>query len=126
MLENHGADTLAIGSQTMWEKTYPTDECLLFEHKIGEGSVVFCPSISSVGSAELYPLYIYLVRRAMEAVDVYPKVECTDAVRWSCYEDGTVLLLNTEYNIQQEVIVHQSPTKSSKVRLSPGELKIVK
>ena len=126
LLENHGADTLAVGAEVMWEKKFNKEECLLFEHKIGKGSVVFCPSVSPVGSPELYPLYTYLVRRALEAVDVYPKVECTDAVRWSCYEDGTVLLLNTEYNIQQEVIVHQSPTKSSKVRLSPGELKIVK
>ena len=62
----------------------------------------------------------------MEAVDVYPKVECTDAVRWSCYEDGTVILLNTEYNIKQEVIVYQSPTESRKIMLSPGEIKIVK
>ena len=126
MLENHGADTLAIGSQAMWEKTYPTDECLLFEHKIGEGSVVFCPSISSVGSAELYPLYIYLVRRAMEAVDVYPKVECSDVVRWSCYDDGSVLLLNTEYNVRQQVVLHTAPGKTRKVSLAPGELKIIR
>ena len=125
-LENHGADTLAVGAEVMWEKKFDTKECLLFERKIGKGSVVFCPSISSVGSPELYPLYLYLVRRAMESVDVYPKVECTDAVRWSCYDDGSVLLLNTEYNIEQEVILYQSSTKSRKVRLAPGELKIVR
>ena len=126
MLENHGADTLAVGAEVMWEKKFTKDECLLFEHKVGKGSVIFCPSLSAVGSPELYPLYLYLVRRALEAVDVYPKVECTDAVRWSCYEDGTVLLLNTEYNIGQEVIVHNSPSKLRKVRLAPGELKIVR
>ena len=126
VLKNHSADTLAVGAVAMWEKKFDTQEALLFEHKIGKGSVVFCPSVSPVGSPELYPLYLYLVRRAMEAVDVYPKVECTDAVRWSCYEDGTVLLLNTEYNIAQEVIVHLTPDKIRKVRLSAGELKIVK
>ena len=124
--ENHGADTLAVGAEVMWEKKFSTDECLLFEHKIGKGSVIFCPSISPVGSPELYPLYLYLVRRALEGVDVYPKVECTDGVRWSCYEDGTVLLLNTEYHVGQEVIVHQSPTKSRKIKLSPGELKVIR
>ena len=56
-LENHGADTLAVGSP------------------------------------ELYPLYLYIVRSALESVDVYPKVECTDVVRWSCYEDGSIILL---------------------------------
>lgn len=124
--ENHGADTLAVGSDAMWQKKYPTDECLLYEHKIGEGTVVFCPTINSVGSPELYPLYLYLVRRAMEAIDVYPKVECTDAVRWACYEDGSVLLLNTEYNIKQHAILHLSPTSSRKIRLAPGELKVVR
>ena len=124
--ENHGADTLAVGAEVMWEKKFSTDECLLFEHKIGKGSVIFCPSISPVGSPELYPLYMYLVRRALEGVDVYPKVECTDGVRWSCYEDGTVLLLNTEYNVGQEVILHQSHTKSRKIKLSPGEMKVIK
>ncbi len=126
LLENHGADTLAVGSDVMWQKKFPTDECLLFEHRIGNGSVVFCPSLSSVGSPELYPLYLYLVRRALESVDVYPKVECTDVVRWSCYEDGSVILLNTEYNITQEAIVHLDKSTTRKVRLAPGEIRIVK
>jgi hypothetical protein len=99
---------------------------VLFEHKIGNGSVVFCPSISSVGSPELYPLYLYLVRRALESVEVYPKVESTDVVRWSCYQDGSVLLLNTEYNIRQQVVLHTAPGKTRKISLAPGELKIIR
>ena len=126
VLENHGADTLAVGADVMWQKKFPKDECLLFEHRIGDGTVVFCPSVSPVGSPELYPFYLYLVRRALESVDVYPKVECTDVVRWSCYEDGTVLLLNTEYNLKQHAVVHFGPSSSRKVRLAPGELKIVR
>lgn len=126
VLENHGADTLAVGADAMWQKKFPKDECLLFEHKIGNGSVVFCPSISSVGSPELYPLYLYLVRRALESVDVYPKVESTDVVRWSCYQDGSVLLLNTEYNIRQQVVLHTVPGKTRKISLAPGELKIIR
>lgn len=126
VLENHGADTLAVGADVMWQKKFPKDECLLFEHRIGDGTVVFCPSLSPVGSPELYPFYLYLVRRALESVDVYPKVECTDVVRWSCYEDGTVLLLNTEYNLKQHAVVHFGPSSSRKVRLAPGELKIVR
>lgn len=126
LLKNYGADTLAVGSEVMWERRYPTHECLLFEHKIGKGTVVFCPTTSSVGSPELSPLYLYLLRRAMEAVDVYPKVECVDVVRWSCYDDGTVLLLNTEDNIEQEVVVHLSAESSCRVKLSPGELKLIR
>ena len=60
------------------------------------------------------------------AVDVYPKVECSDVVRWSCYEDGSVLLLNTENNIRQQVVLHTAPGKSRKVRLAPGELRIIR
>lgn len=126
ILENHGADTLAVGADTMWETAFNTDECVLFEHRIGKGSVVFCPSLSPVGSPELNPFYLYLVRRAMEAVDVWPKVECTDAVRWSCYDDGSVVLLNTEYHVRQEAVVRFGPSSSRKVSLAPGRLKIVK
>ena len=126
MLENHGADTLAVGADAMWETEFNTDECVLFEHRIGEGSVIFCPSLSPVGSPELSPFYLYLIRRALEAVDVWPKVECTDAVRWACYDDGTVVLLNTEYHIGQEAIVQFGPSSSHSVRLAPGQIKIVK
>lgn len=126
VLENHGADTLAVGADAMWETRFNTDECLLFEHRIGKGSVVFCPSLSAVGSPELNPLYTYLVRRAIEAVDVWPKVECTDAVRWACYDDGSVVLLNTEYNVSQEAVVRFGPASSRRVRLAPGQIKIVK
>jgi hypothetical protein len=62
----------------------------------------------------------------MEAIDVYPKVECTDAVRWACYEDGSIILLNTEYNISQEAIVHFSPSKTRKVKLAPGQIEILR
>lgn len=125
-LENHGADTLAVGADAMWETEFNTDECLLYEHKIGDGSVIFCPSLTAVGAPELEPFYAYLLRRAIEAVDVYPKVECGDAVRWSCYEDGSVILLNTEYNLNQQVIVRFGPNSSRKMELAPGQLKIVK
>ena len=125
-LENYGADTLAVGADTMWETAFDKGECLLFEHKIGKGSVVFCPAITPVGAPELNPFYLYLLRRAMEAVDVYPKVECTEAVRWSCYEDGSVILLITEAKLEQLAIVRFGPSSSLKVELAPAQLKIVK
>ena len=126
VFENCGATPIAVGSKNFIDTEFNFDETLLYEYRIGEGSVIFCPSLDSVGSPQLYPLYEYLVRRALESVDAYPKVECTDAVRWSCYDDGSVLVLNTEDNIRQEIILHSDANHSRKVTLRAGELKILK
>lgn len=126
VFENCGAVPIAVGSLNFVDTEHNLDEILLYEHRIGEGSVIFCPSLSSVGSPELYPLYSYFVRRALEAVDVYPKVESSDIVRWSCYDDGSVLILNTADNIAQQAIVHMAPGKTRRINLKPGELRIVK
>jgi len=47
-------------------------------------------------------------------------------VRWSCYDDGTVVLLNTEDRLKQQVVVHLGPDSSRTLTLAPGELKLVR
>ena len=126
VFENCGATPIAVGSKNFIDTEFNFGEVLLYEYKLGKGSVIFCPSLDSVGSPQLYPFYEYLVRRAIESVDLYPKVECTDAVRWSCYDDGTVLVLNTEDNIRQQIIVHTDAGHSRKLNLKPGELRIIR
>ena len=54
-------------------------------------------------------LYAYLLDKAMEAVDVWPKVECSDRVRYAVYPDRTLYLLNTEANLRQEAVVRRAP-----------------
>ena len=64
--------------------------------------------------------------KAMEAVGtvVWPKVECSDTVRWSVYPDGTVYLLNTEAHLEQKAFVEPAAGKPRiTVTLSPGEVK---
>lgn len=121
-----GAVPIAVGSDRFYDTEFNLSEVLLYENRIGEGSVIFCPSLDSPGSSCVRPFYEYLIARAMESVDVWPKVECSSRVRWAVYPDGTIYLLNTEERLSCEVRV-QFSAKSSvhKIRLKPGEIKTI-
>jgi hypothetical protein len=57
----------------------------------------------------------------------WPKVECSDAVRWNVYPDGTVYLLNTEVNISQEAVVQFAEGALRRtVMMAPGEIKTLR
>ena len=58
-----------------------------------------------------------------ESVDVWPKVECSDRVRFSVYGGRkTVYLLNTEVNLSQEVRVRISAADPGRtIMLKAGE-----
>ena len=93
-------------------------------NEIGNGRVVFLGSLDSPGAFGVRKLYAFLLAKAMEAVgkDVWPKVECSDTVRWSVYPDGTIYLLNTEMHLAQEVVVQRAVDASRvTVKLHPGE-----
>ena len=100
--------------------------CVGFVNELGKGRVIFLASLDSPGAFGVRRLYAFLMAKAMEAVgaEVWPKVECSDTVRWSVYPDGTIYLLNTEAHIAQEAVVERSPGAAREtVRLSPGELR---
>ena len=60
----------------------------------------------------------------MTETDVWPKVECSDRVRYSVYPDGTVYVLNTENSLRSEAIVRRSKDAApERILLAPGELK---
>ena len=63
--------------------------------------------------------------KAMEAIgkEVWPKVECSDTVRWNVYPDGTIYLLNTEMHLVQEAIVQRAAgAPRVTLKLKPGEV----
>lgn len=69
-------------------------------------------------------LYSRILDQAVTATDVWPKVECSDRVRYSVYPDGTIYVLNTENSLRSEVIVRRSEnTPPERILLAPGELK---
>ena len=98
-------------------------------NEIGKGRVVFLASLDSPGAFGVRKLYSFLMAKAMEAVgaDTWPKVECSDTVRWSVYPDGTIYLLNTEAHLSQDVVVERSKGAAREtVRLGPGVIISIK
>ena len=80
---------------------------------------------SSPGAFGVRKLYAFLMAKAMEAIgkEVWPKVECSDTVRWSVYPDGTIYLLNTEMHLVQEAVVQRAADAPRvTLKLKPGEV----
>ena len=119
----------AVSSTSFHEKNMGALKPVLYVNRVGKGKVIFLASIDSPGTQGVRKLYAFLMEKAMEAEgqDIWPKVECTEAVRWSVYADGTIYLLNTENRLAQEAIVTRGQGMPSEtIRLAPGEIRICK
>ena len=119
----------AVSSTSFHEKNMPALTPVLYSNRVGKGKVIFLSSLDSPGKQGVRKLYSFLLAKAMEAEgqNIWPKVECTDSVRWSTYADGTVYLLNTEDHLAQEAVVTLAEGRTPQtVRLAPGELKEVR
>ncbi len=123
VLERCGARVLAVDSCRFADRTLESLNPVVFWNRIGKGCVIFVSSLDSPGAPGTRPLYEYLLARLVESVDVWPKVECSDRVRYAVYGGGkTVYLLNTEANLTQDVRVRFSPdAKERAVVLKAGE-----
>ena len=117
------AKPFAVASDRFHEKKLAECKGVMFVNEIGKGRVIFVASIDSPGAFGVRRLYSFLMAKAMEAIgaEVWPKVECTDTVRWSVYPDGTIYLLNTEMHVAQEAVVERAPgARRETVLLAPG------
>jgi hypothetical protein len=124
-LEATTAEPFIVASDRFHEKKLAECKGIGFVNEIGKGRVVFLASLDSPGAFGVRRLYAYLMAKAMEAVgsEVWPKVKCSDTVRWSVYPDGTIYLLNTEAHVAQEAIVEPAAGEPRvTVRLAPGEV----
>ena len=125
-IEVTSAEAFIVASDSFVEKDLSRCRGIGFVNKIGKGRVILLASLDSPGAFGVRKLYSFLMAKAMEAVgsDVWPKVECSDTVRWSVFPDGTVYLLNTEANLPQAAIVKRTGNSPGEVvHLGPGELK---
>lgn len=124
-LEAAGAKTLAVASDRFVDGTFkPGMTPVLYSHALGKGTVVFLPSLDSPGAPGVRPLYSFLLASAAEGTSAWPKVECSDRVRWSVFGDERLYLLNTEERLAQEAVVRLSPdTAEIRVTLAPGEIR---
>ena len=119
------AKPFAVASDRFVEKNMAACKGILFVNEIGKGRVIFLASLDSPGAFGVRKLYAFLMAKAMEAIgkEVWPKVECSDTVRWNVYPDGTIYLLNTEMHLVQEAIVQRAAgAPRVTLKLTPGEI----
>ena len=124
-LEATTAKPFAVASDRFHEKKMADCKGVLFVNEIGRGRVIFLASLDSPGAFGVRKFYSFLMAKAMEAIGstVWPKVECSDSVRWSVYPDGTIYLLNTELHLVQEAIVQRAAgAPRATLKLTPGEV----
>ena len=124
-LEAAGAEPFAVASDRFLEENFPkAQRPVMFTHRLGRGRTIFVASLDSPGAPGMRNLFAFLLSKALEASDVWPKLECADTVRWAVYPDGTVYALNTEAHLAQEAILRRT-AEAAPVRftLKPGELR---
>ena len=72
----------------------------IIENKLGKGTAILMTAAQYPGNNAVYPAYRFMVRELLRAGMTNAKVQvCAPAaVRYTVYADGTVYLLNTDYD----------------------------
>ena len=123
-IECAGAKPFAVASDRFADRSLDGLPPVAFYHRVGKGVTVLLASIDPPAASGVRRLYSRILDQAVTATDVWPKVECSDRVRYSVYPDGTIYVLNTENSLRSEVIVRRSEnTPPERILLAPGELK---
>lgn len=99
---------------------------VVIENKLGRGTAILMTSMEYPGHGSVYGAYRAIVREFISAShrNCEIKVYGSDKVRFSVYESQKVYLLNTDYDVTQQVIVDYRGKKET-VSLEPCELKIL-
>ena len=122
-LECAGAKPFAVASDRFADRSLDGLPPVAFYHRIGKGVTVLLASIDPPAASGVRRLYSRILDQAVTATDVWPKVECSDRVRYAVYPDGTIYMLNTEARLRAEAIVCRSEGAPPETYLlSPGEL----
>ena len=93
------------------------------EHALGDGHVVFLTSADYAGSDAIYPLYRFLVRELMRASGDAPRVLASSEVRYACYADDVIYLLNTSYDMPATAVIEPLSAHPETLMLAPMELR---
>ena len=97
---------------------------------LGELGIVWVgnlPGYYIPGRPSLYPLYSLLVRELLRTGTQNAKVRVIgpDTLRYTVYEDGSVYLLNTDYDTEYTVTLINGKNEE-KIALSPLEIRHVR
>ena len=99
----------------------------IIEKKVGQGNVILMLSSCYPGRNSLYPIYSLVTRALMHRgvcrADV--RVCGPDTLRYAVYEDGSIYLLNTDYDTEYTVKVFHADT-CKKITVAPLELKHIR
>jgi len=128
-VEMHGGREAAFAAETFKHipgETYSYP--VLVENKYGDGCVSLLTCLDYPGAAGIFPLYCQIVKQMVSAShrNCPVKVLANDKVAFSVYrnDDGVlaIYILNTDYNVQSNVII-QYQGESMSVALDASELK---
>ena len=95
----------------------------VIENKLGKGHVVFLTASDYAGNEAIYPLYRFLVRELLRTVGDNPRVLASSEVRYACYADDVIYLLNTSYDMPATAVIEPLSDKSQTLMLAPMELR---
>jgi hypothetical protein len=127
-LEVHSAEILAIGSEKFIDGAWNDNEIVLTANQCGKGTAFLVNSLEYPGYPGLKNFYRDLLQFFNAAWQNDLTVECSDRIRYAVYRENDfyiLYLLNTEGNLNQEVIVSHGSNKQVSVPLQAGELKAV-
>lgn len=96
------------------------------ENTLGKGHVIFLTATDYAGNEAVYPLYRFLVRELCRAVGDAPRVLASSEVRYACYADDVIYLLNTSYDMPATAVIEPLSDKSETLLLAPMELRKIR
>lgn len=101
---------------------------VVLEHNLGKGHAILLTSLDYPGSGAVYPLYRCIVRALCNASANAASVQVlsSDALRYSVWEDGTIYLLNTDFDIPIHVEIRSISGEPITLTLQPLELKKIR
>lgn len=124
------ATVLAVASDCFVDGTWKdTMAGVVYCRQRGKGCAILVNSLEYPGAPEMQNLYGFLMDACCAANQIFPKVECSERVRFASYMTlkGRLLwFLNTEERLSQMVNIYFSETESNSFVLQAGEIREVR
>ena len=116
------ANVCAMLSDSFLHNEVPMTPTVI-EHALGKGHVIFHTTTDYAGNEAVYPLYRFLVRELLRAAGDTPRVLASSEVRYACYADDVIYLLNTSYDMPATAVIAPRSEHPEALLLAPMELR---
>ena len=120
--EMAGGTVCAMLSDSFLHNDTPMTPTVI-EHTLGKGHVVFLSATDYAGNDAVYPLYRFLVRELLRTVGDTPRVLTSSEIRYACYADDVIYLLNTSYDMPATAVIEPLSDTPETLVLAPMELR---